>query len=150
MTFEPKIPTIGFRFLSKICEYWTDVHLRIVKLKSGGQQLPILKKNLSRNSFNLEKSPFLLKLPKNIRFNLNHRMLNSYTFALSKIEIKSLDSTINKRKQSLHTHTQPEKITFLSKNHKNTAFWPKMCNSQQECIWIKYRSDKFKSNHKVK
>ena len=25
---------------------------------------------------------------------------------------------------------QPEKMIFLSKNHKNTAFWPKMRNSQ--------------------
>ena len=28
-------------FLSKLWEYWTDVHLRIVKLESGGQQLPV-------------------------------------------------------------------------------------------------------------
>ena len=31
-------------FLSKICEYWTDVHLCIVKLESGGEQLSIIKK----------------------------------------------------------------------------------------------------------
>ena len=37
------------RFLSKIREYWIDVRLRIVKLESGGQQLPVTKKNLSRN-----------------------------------------------------------------------------------------------------
>ena len=41
------------RFLSKIREYWIDVRLRIVKLESGGQQLPVTKKNLSRNIFNL-------------------------------------------------------------------------------------------------
>ena len=41
------------RFLSKIREYWIDVCLRIVKLESGGQQLPVTKKNLSRNIFNL-------------------------------------------------------------------------------------------------
>ena len=46
------------RFLSKIWEYWTDVNLRIVKLKSGGQQLPVMKKNLSENSFNLENPLF--------------------------------------------------------------------------------------------
>ena len=38
-------------FSSKIWEYWTDVHLRIVKLESGGQQLPVFKNNLSGNSF---------------------------------------------------------------------------------------------------
>ena len=32
------------RFLSKIWEYWTDVQLCIVKLESGGQQLPVIKK----------------------------------------------------------------------------------------------------------
>ena len=46
------------RFLSKIREYWMDVRLRIAKLESGGQQLPFTKENLSRNIFNLEKSPF--------------------------------------------------------------------------------------------
>ena len=52
------------RFLSKIREYWIDVRLRIVKLESGGQQLPATEKNLSRNIFNLEKSSFLLKVVK--------------------------------------------------------------------------------------
>ena len=56
------------RFLSKIREYWIDVRLRIVKLESGGQQLPVAKKNLSRNIFNLEKSSFLLKLLKTYVF----------------------------------------------------------------------------------
>ena len=46
------------RFLSKIREYWIDVRLRIVKLESGGQQLPVTKENLSRNIFNLYKSSF--------------------------------------------------------------------------------------------
>ena len=50
-------------------------------------------------------------------------MLNSYTFASSRIKIKSLDSIINKRKY-LCIRAQPEKMIFLSKNHKNTAFWP--------------------------
>ena len=34
------------------------VHLRIVKLKSGGQQLPLIKKIWSGNSFDLEKPSF--------------------------------------------------------------------------------------------
>ena len=46
------------RFLSKIWEYWTDVRLGIVKLESGGQRLPVTKKNLSRNVFNLENPLF--------------------------------------------------------------------------------------------
>ena len=50
MTFAPKMPTIGFYPKS---EYWIDVLSRIVKLESGGQQLPVTKKNLSRNNFNL-------------------------------------------------------------------------------------------------
>ena len=66
MTFAPKMLTIGF--LSKIREYWIDVHLRIVKLESGGQQLPVTKKNLSQNIFNLEKSSFLLKVLKTYVF----------------------------------------------------------------------------------
>ena len=52
-------------------EYWIDVRLRIVKLESAGQQLPVTKKKkkkLSRNIFYLEKSSFLLKLLKTYVF----------------------------------------------------------------------------------
>ena len=55
-------------FSSKIREYWVDVCLCIVKLESGGQQLPVTKKNLPRNIFNLEKSSFLLKVLKTYVF----------------------------------------------------------------------------------
>ena len=55
------------RFLSKISEYISDVHLCIVKLESGGQQLPVIEKNLSGDIFNLEKSSFLFST-ENIRF----------------------------------------------------------------------------------
>ena len=48
------------RFLSKIWPYCTNVHLRFVELESGGQQLPIIKKHLSGNSFNLKKFSFFL------------------------------------------------------------------------------------------
>ena len=58
---DKKMATNGF--LSKIREYWINVRLCIVKLKSGGQQLPIAKKNLSLNIFNLE-NPFLIKAQK--------------------------------------------------------------------------------------
>ena len=131
------------------------MHLCIVKLESGGQQLPVIKKTLSGNNFNLEKSSFSLKVLKNIRIYPNHRMVNSYTFALSRIKIKSLDSkqkkTKAKEKNLCIPYTAWKKIIFLSKNHKNTTFWPKMRNSQQVCIWIKKISkDKFRSNQKLK
>ena len=66
MTFALKMPTIGF--LSEIREYWIDVRLRIAKLESEGQQLPFTKENLSRNIFNLEKSPFVSKVLKTYVF----------------------------------------------------------------------------------
>ena len=56
-------------------------------------------------------------------------MLNTYTFASSRIKIKSLDSIIDKRKHLRIPYTA-RKVIFLSKNHKNTAFLPKMRNSQ--------------------
>ena len=53
-------------FLSKIWEYWTDVHLNIVKLKSRGQS--VIKKNHSGNRFNLEISSFFIKNTKTCVF----------------------------------------------------------------------------------
>ena len=44
------------------------MHLHIVKLELGGQQLPVLQKNCLGNRFNLEKSSFLLKVPKTYVF----------------------------------------------------------------------------------
>ena len=56
--------------------------------------------------------------------------------------------TINKRKVLCIPFTAWKKI---SKNDKNAAFWPKMSNSQQVCIWInKDRNDRFRSNQKTK
>ena len=94
------------------------MHICFVKLESGGQQLPVIKKNLSRNSFNLEKSSFSLKLLKTYVFT-QITMLNSYTFALSRIKSKSLGSTIHKRKKTLHTLYSLKKIIFLSKKKNN-------------------------------
>ena len=37
-----------------IWEYWIDVPLRIVKLESGGQQLPVTKKNLPETVLTLK------------------------------------------------------------------------------------------------
>ena len=105
------------RFLSKIREYWIDVRLRIVKLESGGQQLPVTKKNLSRNIFNLSKSSFLLKVLKTC-FYPNHKMLNSYTFASSRIKSKSLDSTIDKRKHLCIPYTARKNDIFIKKSQK--------------------------------
>ena len=69
----------------------------------------------------------------------NHRMLNSYAFASSRIKIKCLDSTKIKEKKSLHTLYSQKKKIFSSKNHKNKAFWPNIRNSKQVCI-IAYES----------
>ena len=66
MSFEPK--TINNMFLSKFWAYWTDAHLRIVKLELGGQQLPVMKKNLSTNSLKPEKSSFFYKVLKTYVF----------------------------------------------------------------------------------
>ena len=54
------------RFLSKIREYWIDVRLHIIKLESKDQQLPVTKKNLPRNIFNLEKSSFFNQSTENM------------------------------------------------------------------------------------
>ena len=120
MTFAPKIPTISFYPKSEN-QYWIDVCLHIVKLESGGQQLQVTKKNLFRNIFNLDKSSFLSKVLKTYVFYPNHRMFNSYAFASSRIKVKSLDSTINKRKNSAYP-IEPEKMIFLSKNSKKYGF----------------------------
>ena len=93
------------------------MHLRIVKFESGGQQLPLIKKKHSENSFNYEKSSFLLKVLKTC-FYPNHRMLNSYTFALSKIKSTSLDSTINKRKSPCIPYTTRKNNIFIKKSQK--------------------------------
>ena len=57
MTFEPKMPRK--RFYPK-SDNIGQMCMLIVKLESGGQQLPVIKENLPENSFNLEKS-FLSK-----------------------------------------------------------------------------------------
>ena len=57
MNFDPTKPARVFS--PKFKNYWTDVHLHIVKLESGDQQPPVLKENLSRNGFDLEKSSFI-------------------------------------------------------------------------------------------
>ena len=58
MTFDPKTKMpIGFdpKFenIEQMC-----IYALIVKLEPGGQQLPVIKKNLPGNSFNLKKSFF--------------------------------------------------------------------------------------------
>ena len=120
MTFEPKMPTISFS--SKVWKYWTDVHLRTVKLESRCQQLPVVKQNCSENRFNLEKSFSFIKSTKNIRFYPNHRMLNSYTFVLSRIKIKSVFPTINKSKNLCIPYTARKKWYFYQKITKIQLF----------------------------
>ena len=55
------------RFLSKISKYSTDVHLCIVKLESGGQQLPVIEK-ISPEIFLTLKNP------------LSYLVLKTYVF----------------------------------------------------------------------
>ena len=98
------------------------MHLRIVKLESGVQVLPVIKKILSGNCFSLDKSSFLIKSTKNIRFRPNLRMLNSYTFALYRIKITSLDSTINKRKNISAYPTARKHSIFIKKIAKIQLF----------------------------
>ena len=135
------MPSIGFYPKS---ENIGQMCISALKLESGGQLLPVMKKNLSRNSFNLENPPF---------HQSTKNMLDSYTFVLSRIKIKSLDLTINKREKNLCIpYTARKKIISYQKKKKKkkkkTAFWPKMRNSQQVCIQ-KYRNDKFRSNQKL-
>ena len=50
-------------------------------------------------------------------------MLNSYTFVLSRIKIKSLFSIINKRKKTLHTlYSQKKNNIFIKKSQKIQLF----------------------------
>ena len=102
---EPKMPTKGFSPKSENTGH-NYVHLNIVKMESRGQPLPVIKKRVSGSSFNLEKSSFVSEVLKTC-FYPNHRRLNSYTFALSRIKIKNLYSTINNKnnKESRHTST---------------------------------------------
>ena len=62
-------------------------------------------------------------------------MLNSYTFASSRIKIRVLIQPETKEK-SLHSLHSQKKIIFLSKNPYHMAIWPKMHKFHQVCIWI--------------
>ena len=91
-----------------------------------GQHLPFIKKNLSSNSFNLEKSLFLSKIRKNIRFYPNYCILN-YNYIICiiyRIKIRSFDSTtLYKRKEtSLHTIYNQKKIIFLQNQAKSQKY----------------------------
>ena len=75
-------------------------------------------------------------------------MLNSYAFASSRNMTRFI---YKQKKKSMHTVYSQKKWYFYKKNHKNTAFRPKICNSQQVCLRIKkYKNDKYKSNQKLK
>ena len=59
MTSDPKMPTLGSLF--KIWEYLANVHL-MVQLKSGGQELPVIRKERSKVVLTIKKSSFLPKV----------------------------------------------------------------------------------------
>ena len=65
---------------------------------------------------------FFIKSTKNICFYPNHRMLNSYTFVSFRIKIKSLDSTINKRKNFCIPYTARKNDIFIKKSQKYRFF----------------------------
>ena len=82
-----------------------------------------MKKNLSRNNFNLERPSFLIKILKTYVFTQITVMLNSYKFAFSRIQIKSSDSTIKKRKKNLCTpYTARRNNIFIKKITKIQLF----------------------------
>ena len=109
------------------------MYLHIGKLESGGQQLPVMKKNHPGNRFNLENPLFLLKVLKTYVFTQITEC--SIVTHFHHPELKSRAYIQPKTKENISAYPiQPEKIIFLSKNHKNTAFCPKVRNSQQVCI----------------
>ena len=141
------MPTIAFYPKSEILDRYAFAYCKIRTRRSTATSY---KEKLSPQMFSTLKNSYFLKSTKNIRFYPNYRMLNSNTYASSRIKIRSFDSTINKRNEFLHTLYSKKKI-FLSQKHKNTAVWPQMRNSQQICTWInKDQNDKFKSNQKQK
>ena len=60
----------------------------------------------------------LLKVLKAYVFYPNHRMLNSYTFVLSRIKIKNVFSTINKWKNLCIPYTARKNKIFIKKSQK--------------------------------
>ena len=154
------MPTIGFYPNSENIGQMCIAFARIVKLESGGQQLSVTKKNHSRKVLTLKIFFFFffffffLIVKHTFVFYPNHRMLNSYAFASSRIKINSSDSIRNKKKKKkknpCKSYTARKNDIFIKKNTKIQIFLPKMRNSQQVCIWIKkYRNDKFRSNQKL-
>ena len=97
------------------------MHLRIVKLESGGQQLPVIKKNHSGNKFNLEKSSFLLKVLKTYVFTQITECSIVTHLHYPELKSRACIQPLTEEKISAYP-IKPEKIIFLSKNHKNTAF----------------------------
>ena len=120
MTFEPK--NANNIFLSKIWKKkWTDVHVCIVKLESGGQQLPIIKKNCSGNRFNLEKSSFLLNVLKTYIFTqITERSIVTH---LHYPELnKECIFNHKQKKKSMHTLYTQKKLYFYQKITKIQLF----------------------------
>ena len=133
---DQKMPTIAFYPKSEILDRCAFAYCKIGTRRSIATSY---KEKLSPQMFSTLKNFYFLKSTKNIRFYPNYRMLNSNTYASSRIKIRSFDSTINKRNESLHTLYSKKKYFY----HKNTKI--------QICTWInKDQNDKFKSNQKQK
>ena len=77
-------------------------------------------------------------------------MLNSYAFASSRIKIKSLYSTINKRKKISAYPIKPENTVFYQKIIKIQLFDLKRAILNRYAYESKkYRNDKFRKNQKL-
>ena len=105
MTFEPKISTIGFY------------------PKSENLIAQIILCIFAHCKIWIKRSSIAKKVLKHMVYP-NHKMLNSCKFALSRIKIKSLYSTINKRKENPCVPYTARKMISLKKSQKIQLLWP--------------------------
>ena len=94
------------KFLSKIWECWTDMHLRIVKLESGSQQLPVMKKKIILFIKVRKTKVFIQITVCQIITRLHHP------------ELKLGASTINKRKDLCIPYTTRKNNILIKKSQK--------------------------------
>ena len=120
MTFEPKMPILKvFIQNQRILDRCAFAHCKIGIRRSTATSYK--EKSFPKYFWPLNFL-FFIKSTKNICFYPNHRMLNSYAFASSRIKIKSLDSTINKRKNLCIPYTARKKSYFYQKITKIQLF----------------------------
>ena len=101
--------------LSKIREYWIDVRCALSNWNQEVNSYQLQRKISPETSL---KILFFIESTKNICFYPNRKMVNSYTFASSRIKSKSLDSTIDKRKHLCIPYTARKNDIFIKKSQK--------------------------------